>query len=198
MQGSSDLDPLGNPYGFTQTPLNRHTPSHPVLVTTQMSRVRSVDQLILMSDGRYLSSETSSMTLRLVSYNADAQALAYIQVPFQWQAAGVIVGGPPLILALPVLAYASYASSRYAFGQLHTSAVLCKPAEHLLRRTVDASSKPVVKAELHPRHSIFVSQCFSLLVGRVMQWPAALVLTSQLRFCGLLCLLTLQSRLTIG
>lgn len=195
MQGSSDLDPLGNPYGFTQTPLNRHTPSHPVLVTTQMSRVRSVDQLILMSDGRYLSSETSSMTLRLVSYNADAQALAYIQVPFQWQAAGVIVGGPPLILALPVLAYAS---SRYAFGQLHTSAVLCKPAENLLRRTVDASSKPVVKAELHPRHSIFVSQCFSLLVGRVMQWPAALVLTSQLRFCGLLCLLTLQSRLTIG
>ena len=79
-----------------------------------MSRGRSVDQLILMSDGQYLSSTTSSMTLRLVSYNADAESLAYIQFPFQWQEAGVIVGGPPYILALPVLAYSSYASSRSA------------------------------------------------------------------------------------
>ena len=112
VQGSSDVDPLGNPYGFTQTPLSQLTPSYPLLVTSQMSHDRSIDQLILMSDGRYLSSETSSMTLRLVSYNADAKALAYIQIPFQWQAAGVIIGGPPYILTLPVLAYASYASSR--------------------------------------------------------------------------------------
>ncbi len=114
MQGSSDVDSLGNPYGFFQTPLSQHTPSYPLLVTSQMSRDRSVDQLILMSDGRYLSSDTNSMTLRLVSYNADAKALAYIEIPFQWQAAGVITGGPPYILTLPVLAYASYASSRYA------------------------------------------------------------------------------------
>ena len=84
------------------------------MFTTQMSRARSVDQLILMSDGRYLSSTTSSMTLRLVSYNADAESLAYIQFPFVWQEAGLIVGGPPYILALPVLAYSSYASSRWA------------------------------------------------------------------------------------
>lgn len=77
-----------------------------------MSRDSSTNQLILMSDGRYLSSKTSNMTLRLVSYNADAKALAYIQIPFQWQVAGVIIGGLPYILTLPVLAYASYASSR--------------------------------------------------------------------------------------
>lgn len=77
-----------------------------------MSRDRSVDQLILMSDGHYLSSETSSMALRLVVYNADAKALAYVQIPFQWQAEGVIAVGPPYILALPVLAYTSYASFR--------------------------------------------------------------------------------------
>ena len=112
MQGSSDVDSLGNPYGFSQTPLSQHTPSYPLLVTSQMSRDRSVDQLILMSDGRYLSSDTNSMTLRLVSYNADAKALAYIQIPFQWQAAGVIIGGPPYILTLPVLAYASYPAGR--------------------------------------------------------------------------------------
>ena len=106
------MDSVGNPYGFTQTPLAQHTPSYPLLVTTQMSRDRSVDQLILMSDGRYLSSITSSMTLRLVSYNADAQSLAFVRFPFEWQDAGVIVGGPPYILALPVLAYSSYAYSR--------------------------------------------------------------------------------------
>ena len=87
-----------------------------------MSRDRFVDQLILMSDGRYLSSTTSSVTLRLVSYNADAESLAYIQLPFQWQEAGVIVGGPPYILALPVLPYSSYAPSRSA--QAATEALL--------------------------------------------------------------------------
>ncbi len=112
MQGSGDVDSLGNPFGFFSTPLAQHTPSYPLLVTTQMSRDRSVDQLILMSDGRYLSSTTSSMTLRLVSYNADAQSLAFVWFPFAWQAAGVIVGGPPYILALPVLAYSSYGYSR--------------------------------------------------------------------------------------
>jgi hypothetical protein len=106
------VDSVGDPYGFTQTPLAQHTPSYPLLVTTQMSRNRSVDQLILMSDGRYLSSTTSSMTLRLVSYNADAQSLAFVRFPFEWQAAGVIVGGPTYILALPVLAYSSYGYSR--------------------------------------------------------------------------------------
>ncbi len=114
LQGSGDTDPLGNPFGFFNTPLAQHTPSYPLLVTTQMSRDRSVNQLILMSEGHYLSSTTSSMTLRLVSYNADAGSLAYIQFPFQWQDAGVIVGGPPLILALPILAYSSYASTRFA------------------------------------------------------------------------------------
>ena len=107
VQGSVDVDPLGNPVGFSQTPLNQHTPAHPLLVTTQMSRDRSVDQLILMSDGRYLSSETSSMMLRLVTYNANARAMAYVQISLQWQAAGLIVEGPPHILALPVLPYAS-------------------------------------------------------------------------------------------
>ena len=111
VQGS-DLNPFGEPYGFTQTPLAKHTPSYPLLITTQMSRGRSVKQLILMSDGRYLSSLITSMTMRLVSYNADAESLAYVQFPFQWQDAGVIVGGPPRILALPVLAYSSSASSR--------------------------------------------------------------------------------------
>ena len=106
------MDSVGNPYGFTQTPLAQHTPSYPLLVTTQMSRDRSVDQLILMSDGHYLSSTTSSMILRLVSYNADAQSLAFVRFPFEWQDAGVIVGGPPYILALPVLAYSSYGYSR--------------------------------------------------------------------------------------
>ena len=72
-----------------------------------MSHDRSADQLILMSDGRYLSSETSSMMLRLVTYNANARALAYVQIPFQWQPAGAIIEGPPHILALPVLPYAS-------------------------------------------------------------------------------------------
>lgn len=72
-----------------------------------MSRARSVKQLILMSDGHYLSSETSSTILRLVAYNADAAALAYVQIPFHWQGAGVIGVGPPHILALPILAYAS-------------------------------------------------------------------------------------------
>lgn len=107
MQGSGDVHPFGIPIGFTPTPLRQHTPSHPILVTTQMSRDRSVKQLILMSDGHYLSSETSSMMLRLVVYNSDARALAYVQVPFKWQAAGVIGVGPPQILALPVLAYSS-------------------------------------------------------------------------------------------
>ena len=129
-QASGDVDALGNPYGFTQTPLAQHTPSYPLLVTTQMSRDRSVDQLILMSDGHYLGSTTSSMTLRLVSYNADAQSLAFVQFPFEWQAAGVIVGGPPYILALPVLAYSSYASSRSVKPVPHDLAVatlrLCK------------------------------------------------------------------------
>ena len=72
-----------------------------------MSRDRAVKQLILMSDGQYLSSETSSVVLRLVAYNADAAALAYVQIPFHWQAAGVIGVGPPRFLALPILAYAS-------------------------------------------------------------------------------------------
>ncbi|DBA75406.1 TPA: hypothetical protein ACH3X1_010669 [Trebouxia sp. C0004] len=112
-QGSGDVDSVGNPYGFTQTPLAQHTPSYPLLVTTQMSHDRSMDQLILMSDGRYLSSTTSSMTLRLVSYNADAQSLAFVQFPFEWQDAGVIMGGPPYILALPVLAYSSHGYSRW-------------------------------------------------------------------------------------
>ncbi len=112
MQGSGEFSSVGNPYGFTETPLAQHTPSYPLLVTTQMSKDRSVDQLILMSEGHYLSTTTSSMTLRLVSYNADAESLAYVRFPFQWQDAGVIVGGPPYILALPVLGYASYASSR--------------------------------------------------------------------------------------
>ena len=112
MQGSKDVDSVGIPYGFTQTPLTEHTPSYPLLVTTQMSRDRSVDQLILMSDGQYLSSTTSNMTLRLVSYNADAESLAYVQFPFVWQEAGLIIGGPPYILALPVLPYSSYAPSR--------------------------------------------------------------------------------------
>ena len=112
-QGSADEDSLGNPYGFTNVPLPRHTPSYPLLVTTQMSRERSVQQLILMSEGGYLSTDTSIMTLRLVSYNADAKSLAYVRYTFQWQEAGIIVGRPPLILALPVLAYSSYASDRF-------------------------------------------------------------------------------------
>ena len=77
-----------------------------------MSRERSVNQLVLMSEGHYLSTDSGSMVLRLVSYNADAKSLAYIQFPFQWQEAGVIVGNAPLILSLPVLAYSSYASDR--------------------------------------------------------------------------------------
>ena len=112
LQGSRDVDPAGDPYGFIQTPLAQHTPSYPLLVTTQMSRDRSVDQLILMSDGRYLSSTTSSMMLRIVTYNADAESWAYVWFPFEWQDAGAIVAGPPYILSLPVLAYSSYASSR--------------------------------------------------------------------------------------
>ena len=123
MQASGDVDALGNPFGFFSTPLHQHTPSYPLLVTTQMSRDRSVDQLILMSDGRYLSSTTSSMTLRLVSYNADAQSLAFVRFPFEWQDAGVIVGGPPSILALPVLAYSSYGSSRSVKPVPHDLAV---------------------------------------------------------------------------
>ena len=112
MQGSGDVDSLGNPYGFTPTPLPHHSPSFPVLVTTQMSRPRSVDQLILLSDGHYLSSSTASLSLRLVAYNADAHALTYARVVFAWQDAGVITATPPFILALPVLAYATYAPSR--------------------------------------------------------------------------------------
>lgn len=114
MQGSSDVDSLGNPYGFTPTPLQHYSPSFPVLVTSQMSRPRSVNQLILMSDGHYLSSTTSSLSLRLVAYNADAHALTYVRAVFEWQEAGVITATAPFILALPVLAYASYAPSRSA------------------------------------------------------------------------------------
>ena len=114
LQSSGDEDALGNPYGFTNVPLPHHTPSYPLLVTTQMSRERSVSQLVLMSEGHYLSTDTGTMVLRLVSYNADAKSLAYLQLPFHWQEAGVIVGSPPLILALPVLPYSSYASSRCA------------------------------------------------------------------------------------
>lgn len=112
MQGSADIDPLGNPWGFFNSPQAQHAPSYPLLVTTQMSRDRSVKQLILMSDGHYLSDATDTMLLRLVSYNADAQSLAYIQYPFLWQQAGVIVAGPPQILGLPVLPYSSYARNR--------------------------------------------------------------------------------------
>ena len=112
LQGSGDTDSLGNPYGFTPTPLKQHTPTFPVLVTIQMSRPRSVDQLILMSDGHYLTSSTASLSLRLVTYNADAHALAYAKAGFEWQSAGLILATPPLILSLPVLAYASYAPSR--------------------------------------------------------------------------------------
>lgn len=65
-----------------------------------------------MSEGRYLSTDTGTMALRLVSYNADAKSLAYVQYTFQWQESGTIVSSRPLILALPVLAYSSYASSR--------------------------------------------------------------------------------------
>ena len=113
LQGSADEDPLGNPYGFTNVPLPRPTPSYPLLVTTQMSRERSVKQLIFMSEGGYLSTDTGNMALRLVLYNADAKSLAYVHYTFQWQESGVIVGRPPLILALPVLAYSTYASDRY-------------------------------------------------------------------------------------
>lgn len=77
-----------------------------------MSRERSVKQLVLMSEGRYLSTDTGSMALRLVSYNADSKSLAYVQYNFQWQESGLIVGSRPLILALPVLPYSSYASDR--------------------------------------------------------------------------------------
>ena len=112
MQGSGDIDSLGNPYGFTPTPLPQHAPSFPVMVTTQMSRPRSVDQLILLSDGHYLSSSTASLSLRLVTYNADAHALTYARAVFEWQQAGLITASPPFILSLPVLAYASYDSSR--------------------------------------------------------------------------------------
>lgn len=114
LQGSGDEDALGNPYGFTNVPLPHHTPSYLLLVTTQMSRERSVSQLVLMSEGHYLNTDTGSMVLRLVLYNADAKSLAYIQFLFYWQEAGVIVGSPPLILALPVLPYSSYSSSRSA------------------------------------------------------------------------------------
>lgn len=112
-QGSSNVDSLGNPYGFTPVPL-QHPTSFPVLVTTQMSRPRSVDQLVLLSDGHYLSSSTASLSLRLVTYNADAHALAYARAVFQWQDAGLIMAAPPFILSLPVLAYAAYAPSRSA------------------------------------------------------------------------------------
>lgn len=124
MQGSGDVDSLGNPYGFTPTPLQQHTPSFPVLVTNQMSRPRSVNQLILLSDGHYLISSTASLSLRLVTYNPDAHALAYAKAGFEWQQAGLIAATPPLILSLPILAYASYAPSRCA---LHCS-VHCPPA----------------------------------------------------------------------
>ena len=124
VQGSGDVGPAGDPYGFIQTPLAQHTPCYPLLVTTQMSRARSVDQLVLMSDGHYLSSTTNSMMLRIVTYNADAKSLAYVWFPFEWQNAGAIVGGPPYILSLPVLAYSSYGSSRYAFCSRHCSAIL--------------------------------------------------------------------------
>ena len=111
-QGSGDVDPLGNPFGFFSPALQHHTPSFPILVTNQMSRIRSVNQLILMSDGRYLSPSTANLALRLVAYNADAHALAYARSVFEWQAAGTIVATPPFILALPVLPYASYVPSR--------------------------------------------------------------------------------------
>lgn len=123
VQGSGDVDSLGNPYGFTPTPLARHTPSFPVMVTTQMSRPRSVNQLILLSDGHYLSASTESLSLRLVTYNADARALTYTRAVFQWQDAGVITATPPFILALPVLAYASYAPSRSAANFLHENRI---------------------------------------------------------------------------
>ena len=103
---------MGDPYGFSSVNLPHHSPSYPLLITTQMSRERSVSQLILMSEGQYLSADTGSMVLRLVAYNADAKSLSYIQFPFQWQKAGAIVGAPPHILSLPVLAYSSFASSR--------------------------------------------------------------------------------------
>ena len=109
LQGSGDVDSLGNPYGFTPTPLQQHTPSFPVLVTTQMSRPRSVDQLILLSDGHYLSTSTASLSLRLVTYNADAGSLLYARARFEWQGAGLIKATPPFTLSLPVLTYASNA-----------------------------------------------------------------------------------------
>lgn len=112
MQESGDVDPLGNPYGFNPTPLEHHSPSFPILVTTQMSRPRSVNQLILLSDGHYLSSSTNSMFLRLVAYNADARALTYAQLVFDWQQAGGITATPPFTLALPVLPYSYYGASR--------------------------------------------------------------------------------------
>ena len=125
MQGSADTDLLGNPRGFTNVQLSGHTPSYPLLVTTQMSRERSVKQLILMSEGRYLSTDTGSMALRLVSYNADAKSLAYVLYSFQWQESGLIVGSRPLILALPILAYSSYASDRCVIQ--HACVWLCAP-----------------------------------------------------------------------
>ena len=84
-----------------------------MLVTGQMSRSRSVDQLILLSDGHYLSASTASLALRLVAYNADAHVVAYAKTVFEWQDAGAITVTPSYILALPVLPYVSYAPSRY-------------------------------------------------------------------------------------
>ncbi len=120
LQGSRDVDPAGDPYGFIQTPLAQHTPSYPLLVTTQMSRDRSVDQLILMSDGRYLSSTTSSMMLRIVTYNADAESWAYVWFPFEWQDAGAIVAGLTSCLCLCWLTHPTHLA-----GRLSVHLLLC-------------------------------------------------------------------------
>ena len=130
MQGFGDVDDLGNPYGFTPTPLQQHTPSFPVLVTSQMSRPRSVQQLILLSDGHYLSSSTASLSLRLVTYNSDAHALTYSKARFDWQEAGVITAAPPFILSLPVLAYASYSASRFVLQCSWYESFQCRPETH--------------------------------------------------------------------
>lgn len=114
-----------------------------------MSRPRSVHQLILLSDGHYLSPSTASLSLRMVSYNADAHALTYARAVFEWQDAGTITAKPPFVLALPVLSDTSYTPSRstLSLGSC-TDITVTSP---LVWQQVDIASYPAESVCMQPQ-----------------------------------------------
>ena len=102
---AGEMNSAGSPYGFFHHPVTGYEDGYPILIDPRISQKRAKQMLTYIREGKFLSATLSkSMTMQLVSFNADTKVIGYWRLDLTWNEEGVI-SGKPIYQGLPAVTY---------------------------------------------------------------------------------------------